>query len=248
MNKFSLQKEKAKEKMLEAIFEYAGACHVENIVNEMEDEDELIEKIPYPPELDTQIKKIIVDHHRKEGLKKVAKKLPKAAAIFFVVLISCALLVINVDAFRTRLLNFMIEIRDEYTSIDLRENPSKHSTDNDFFMSVECGDAYLPEFVPEGFSITDVETLTFTKSIRYSNDKNQTILFIQYSGENINLRVDTEDAKVKEILINGIEGISLEKDGYTTLVWHNNETSFYLESQIDKSLLVKMAESMKRKE
>lgn len=70
MNGFSVQKEAAKEKILEAILEYAGACHVENIINEIDEEDRLEKQILFPTELDTRINRLIANYNRKSRIEK----------------------------------------------------------------------------------------------------------------------------------------------------------------------------------
>lgn len=79
MNGFSVQKEVAKEKMLQAMLEYAGVCHVENINNEIDEEDRLEEQIPFPSELDERINKLIANYNRKSKIEKVWKG---ATAVF----------------------------------------------------------------------------------------------------------------------------------------------------------------------
>ena len=111
--------------MLEAMLEYAGACHVENISNEMQAEDELKEQVAFPRELDTKVKKLIIQYNRKEYVKKIWKTtkrlLPKVAVGFCAVFISFTILVTSVQAFRVKVLNFIIETGKEYTSINLKE-------------------------------------------------------------------------------------------------------------------------------
>jgi hypothetical protein len=250
MNDFLIQKEKAKEKMFEAMLEYAGACHAENIANEMKAEDELEEQIPFPPDLDARMRKLISRQDRKESFIKVrttaARILPKVAIFFFAAFVSFTILVTSVEAFRTKVLNFIIEVGKEYTSIDLKESDSDASSKGVSGIPPDWKGVYVPAFVPEGFKITKAESLMFTKIIHYSNDNGQLIVYQQHNGENTNIRVDTENAVSEEILINGLEGLLFEKKGTTTLVWHNNDFSFSLMSEIDKDELIKMAESIKK--
>ena len=251
MNDLSVQKEKAKEKILEAMLKYAGACHAENIANEMKVENEFEEQIPYPPELDVRIKKLIYRHNMKEyfrnGWETVARAFPKVAMFFFMLLISFTILVTSVDAFRVKVLNFIIEVGKEYTSIDFKENGSDALEKETSRIPLEWKDVYVPAFVPEGFKITKAESLKFTKIIHYSNDNGRLIVFQQHNGENTNKRVDSENADSENILINGLEGLLVEKNGRTTLIWHNNDFSFSLMSEVDKNELIKMAESIKIK-
>ena len=80
-----------------------------------------------------------------------------------------------------------------------------------------------------------------------SNCKGQVIVFVQYNSESSSLRVDTEEAKVEKIVINGSEGLLVEKEQLITILWHNDNSSFYLKSKTDKDLLIKIAESINYK-
>jgi hypothetical protein len=52
----------AKEKMLEALFEYAASCHVDNIIAENPVEDDSAPEFALPPEFDRRMKKLIAKH------------------------------------------------------------------------------------------------------------------------------------------------------------------------------------------
>lgn len=251
MNDFLEQKEKAKEKIFEAVLEYAGACHAENIAKAMLAEDELEEQISFPPELDARIKKLLSRYNMKVNLKTAwnttTKVFPKVATFFFVIFISFTILVTSVNAVRATVLNFIIEARKEYTNINLKEDGLDASQQEISGIPPEWKDVYVPTFVPAGFRITKAESLTFTKIVHYANDHGQLIVFQQHHGENINIGVDTENAVSERILINGQEGLLVEKNGRTTLIWHNNDFLYSLMSEIDKNELIKMAESIKMK-
>lgn len=70
MNDFSVQKEIAKEKMFEAVLEYAGACCAENIISEIEEVNGSQGQIPFSTELDKRIKRLIVSYNRKSRIEK----------------------------------------------------------------------------------------------------------------------------------------------------------------------------------
>lgn len=241
MNDFRIQKEKAKEKMFEAILEYAGACHAENIANEMQ-EDEPDEQIPFPSELDIRIRKLIARHNRKESIKRIwkttAKVFPKVAAIFCAAFISFTILITSVEAFRVKVLNFIIDVSKEYTNIDVENNNSSE-------IPSDWENIYIPEYVPEGFKISTTQKLAFSKIIVYKNNVGQSIIYTQSIGGKRNIRIDTEDAATEKILINENEGLLAEKNGRITIVWHNNDACFSLISEADKNELIKMAESIK---
>lgn len=240
MSDFLEQKAKAKARMLEAILEYAGACHVGNIAEEIQ-QDKAEEEPVFSSELDEKIKSIINQYNRKESLKKFrgisAKLLKSAAVVFFILFIGSSILLFSVEAFRVKAINFIMEIKKEYTEIRTK-SPGEDAA---------LKEIYLPDYIPEGFEISKTEVFSASKIIHYSNDKGQVIAFAQYNNENASLRIDTEEAKVEKIVINGSEGLLVEKEQLITILWHNDNFSFYLKSKTDKDLLIKIAESINYK-
>lgn len=240
MSDFSEQKEKAKERMLEAILEYAGACHAENTVKEIH-QDKVKEEPIFPSELDEKVKSIINQYNKKENLKKFRRAswrlLQRAAVIFFIFFIGSSILLFSVEAFRVKTINFIMETTKEYTEIKTESSGEDAALKG----------MYLPDYIPDGFEISKTELLSASKIIRYTNDKNQLIVFVQYKNENSSLRIDTEEAEVEKISINGFEGLLVEKEQLITILWHNEKSSFYLKSNIDKNLLIKMGESINYK-
>ena len=79
--------------------------------------------------------------------------------------------------------------------------------------------------------------------VSYVNNRDEEILFNQ-SPSGTNFQLDSENAEVKEININGNEAVILNKEGRTTLFWNNEEYSFYLISTIGEEELIKMSKSL----
>jgi len=104
MNDLEAQKEKTREKIFDAILEYAGACHAQDIVKEMDKEEREGELIFVPRELDARVKTLIARYYRKEKMKKIwalsGKVLSKVAVLFFITFVSFSLLVTIVESVR----------------------------------------------------------------------------------------------------------------------------------------------------
>ena len=153
----------------------------------------------------------------------------------------------SVQAFRVKVLNFFIEIGQEYTSIDLKDKGPSDSTRDFSGIPSDWENVYIPVYVPEGYKILKAQSLVTAKIIHYSNEKKRLIVFKQYIGKNTNIRVDTEDASVSKVTISGFEGLLTEKEGSISIVWHNDDMAFSLIGNADKKELIKMAESIKVK-
>lgn len=125
MSEHESAKVQATEKILEALFEYAAACHVQNILAENPLENDPAPDLALPPEFDRKMKKLIARHDRKETFKKIreetVKFLPKAAIFLLVLLGSFTVVVASVQALRVTALNMILNIQHQFTSIQIKD-------------------------------------------------------------------------------------------------------------------------------
>lgn len=51
---------------------------------------------------------------------------------------------------------------------------------------------------------------------------------------------------LSKVDINGMEGIIIEKDGVTIISWHDNNRSFYLQGEVEKSVLLEIVKNIEK--
>lgn len=243
------------EKRLNALLEYAGAGYVDYMAQLMDDDDKESdgeEPVIIPPEFDERMKKLI---HRYEGVekrkragKRARKVLARVAVILLILGGSLGILTTVSQAAKVKVYNFIIKVEEKFTSIHFIEKGGDSGTSGVKGIPSDWHDVYVPTYVPDGFEVVNAEDVGLIKIIDYKNSKGETITFDESPIESDKTEVDTENAYVEKVEVNGNEGLLIEKKGYTTLVWHNNDDVFYLRAQLDKSEVFKMAESVKSKE
>lgn len=246
------EKEKAKQKILETLFEYASLCHVENIIDEIEEERDgypLDKQIDFPIELDKKVREIIANHSKKTNHKRSRKAfkaaLPRLVAVLVLIFVITTIFVANVEAIRIKVLNFMMDETEKYTSVDIKEESDVLESESiSRAIPPDWEGQYAPTYIPEGFRITEAKNYNDTSSIVYLNDARQMILFQKWPRENVNLRIDTEGTDTTSININGFEGLLVEKDDIIRVMWYSDDVLFTISSQIDKNELIKIAESV----
>lgn len=236
----------AKEKMMEALFEYAAACHVDNILDENPIEHDSSLEFALPPEFDKKMKKIIARHDRKETLKALRKKtikyLPKAAIFLLVLIGSFTIVVASVEALRVKAINIIYDMQNQFTSIRTTdENNTKQLID-----IPQDWNGFVPNYIPPGFRIDNAEESKMMKIISYKNEQGQSIVFTQYLNLNTDLRIDTEGAAVQNITVQNNDALLSEKQGLISIAW-KGEYLFSLIGVADKTEMLKMAESIKKK-
>ena len=244
-------REKSKGKMLDILFEYVGECHVENTalsMAEADDEDEG-EEISPSPQFEQRMKKIFRSYERAEWLKRVGRKTGKIiirSAIILLILGSSLGIVTTVsDAAKVKIFNFFIDTKDKFTDIYFKEQEITPAEAEKRLK--KWHDAYIPTYIPEGFKVVNAEDLGLIRILDYDDNNGESIKYHCSPIEGFSLQVDTENAKVENIVFNhGEECMVIEKNGFTTLVWHNNEMLFSLRANLlERDEVIKIAESIK---
>lgn len=163
----------------------------------------------FPPELDQRIRKLIAKESAKERNKKRRKTalrmLRSAAAAIVILLGTCSVLFVTVEAFRLPIMNFFVEKTDSYWQMS-----GKPDTD-------KIPDDFNPED-PLGGIIPDDYFLAGVKGdwgsacyvAAYSNESGATFSFEALTADG-NSQIDSEDAQVTPIKQLGHDAkISLE--------------------------------------
>jgi hypothetical protein len=153
------------------------------------------------------------------------------AALLVIFLIS----VFTVDAFRLGVLNFLLRIGSEYTSVRLEDaDPA------------DGWDGRMPAYVPEGYEVQSTASNDMYRRIVYTmpSDGKKLIVFTEYVYDN-DVNVDTENAEYIGIVsVNGSEATLTIKDGLTNIVWSAGDRFYYMYGTITTDEIVRMAESV----
>lgn len=236
------------DKIMDGFYYYIGYHHTENnakILDKIKEGTDT-NNINYPKELNEWFNDYINKSKKLEKKNKRIKKinsLSKRVAIILITLVICiTTITFSVEAFRIKVLNFIIDKQERYTSIEVSgkqvENEKGKLLDN-------WTDFYLPDYVPEGFEIVNAEKYGNIRIIYYENKDGVEIEFSQSPNGN-NHQLDTENAQIDKIKIKDKEAILIEKNGLITLLWYNDEDTFNLIGKTDKNEIIKMAKSIRK--
>lgn len=149
-------------------------------------------------------------------------------------------LTLSVDAFRIRFFNMIIETSQRFSSVSMEEN---YKADYTTELPEEWGNYYYPTILPDGYKFFNAFETNDTKYMTFTNESGYEIRFIQ-GNISSELQLDSENGKMIEVKINGNKGIIVEKEGVHIISWHNNEKSFYIQGNVDKSTLLEISESV----
>lgn len=172
-----------------------------------------------PTDLDEKCRKLIdctfARKEREARLKRIGKSVTKAAVFLFVFLGLSAATVFSVEAFRTPFLNFLLDKSERFTTVGFKDGIDIPQQASDILTELE---ACLPDGYQEVVKLVKQDG-TFTAF--YQDADGHLISFESTLSANIK-NVDTEDAKVEKVLVNGsVEVMLIEKDGYRA-IWTDN--------------------------
>jgi hypothetical protein len=230
-------------RMLEAYYECIGEAHIENIIDELNEKKDEIDKIEVPESLDKWFYDFVEKDKKSKDRKKLLNRIKlfsrKAAVILLILISAMSALVFSVEAVRVRVLNFFMERNDKYTEVRINEETFDNLTPN-----FDWENYYQPNYMPEGYFFESAKAIGTLKVLKYTDGENQITLTQANTGTDFQL--DTENAILNEIYIDGNPGQLIIKEDKIILFWYNQEASFNIIGHVDKDEIVTIAESMKK--
>ena len=158
-----------------------------------------------------------VRHAIKAGLPRVMQI---AAAVLLVFFIGATVAIASVREVRVRVLQFLIQIEEEYTELSLVESPEES-----FSVPEGWRGLYYPSYIPEGFVMQSIDPY-FDRV--YFLDASGNLLDFMELTEDSYTNIDTENAEIQHILVNGSPSIISEKEGRGTVAWSGANRYFIL--------------------
>lgn len=143
----------------------------------------------------------------------------------------------SVSAIRGPVIRFVIEIYEKFSSLF-------YQAENE----ITQGIVYRPTYLPEGFKPAGDESIGIISIQRYENAEGREVIFRQYPLRKFELQADTEGILLEEIMVNRHQGVFYQNNGWNNLMWSDERCTFTLVAQIDKSDMIKIAESVKTAE
>lgn len=221
--------------------EYAAAVSDET--------DALLEEysnLEVPESLDSRVSGLMeqseLNARKKQRHRRISKFVKRAAIIVVSLGLLTAGVTMSVEAFRVRLFNIIIEVREKFSLIRFATTSPVDLTDD---LPADWS-GYYPTVLPDGYKFSSASQHSRIQNIIFVNSDFDEIYFSQGSISS-DLQLDTENAEVSEIKINGMEGLIVVKEELCAIVWHDNINTFYLDGYVDKSLLTEVAESIIKK-
>ncbi|WP_227836465.1 DUF4367 domain-containing protein [Clostridioides sp. ES-S-0001-02] len=195
------------------------------ILDDLPSDDEL--NHVFSKSFERKMKKLIKQQKRSSLTNKIIFYSKRTAIVFLIVLASLFTVTMSSEALRTRLYELVIRVYEDLTSFVFSTNDGEESLN---LKIIE------PKYIPNDFKEVDrVDNFIITYKNKNNIEINYT--FCEIGANSIIL--DTEDAKVENILINGNKAIYIEKETSIQLFWNDKKSIYLLSTDCYKEDLLK---------
>lgn len=209
---------------------------LDRLMQEYEQDEPLEKRLaqsegPMLRRIDRDIRKMRAWRCLRNTLLKVGK-IAASLMLFFYLSLSVALAAS--PEMRVNLMNFFMNIEERYTSFGFEE------TGEFVEVPAEWDGYYYPTYIPEGFEIDQVDYYGV-----YFKRNDGTMLDFEELGPDTYGNVDTENAKIDYININGHTALIAEKGKWVTILWSVDNRGLLIGYTGGREEAIKIAESVR---
>lgn len=223
-----------------ALMNLAVSDMLEQYGKELEEKYKDVEDVPPSPEAAEKFEKELNKAYRNGQLRSFRTKIAKfgryAVTVCAAFIIVFAVSVVSVDALRLRFLEWLVNIHETHTTINLLQNEKQNSN------------VILADHMPNGYELINYNNSGDLIEICYSNDTNNIKIRIYLNNFNdFTFNTDNENISSEEVYINGNKGQYQKKEFMSTIFWFSDEKSYCISTddmQITKKELVEIAQSL----
>lgn len=190
-----------------------------------------------------KMKKLIKENNRHLFINRIYKVTKRISIIIIAFIISVVTLTVTVEAFREKLVNIIKEVCEEFTLYKFRIKDGS---------VIEYSEFKFPQYMPSGLKEVEKHEYDDDIIIVYS-DGNSYVKYNTFKLSDGNLYIDTENANISKVMINGVEADYIVKKDDYKLVWEDGNHGYILmldyldpdKTKIGEKELIKIAESIK---
>ncbi|MDF1617916.1 DUF4367 domain-containing protein [Petrocella sp. FN5] len=239
MNKVSNEEKERLRRLNDAYLYDVGYHHVNDICDETDRLLEEYEDLEVPDSMNHWFIEYKNKFEKKERHRNILKKAldytKRTAILFSVVVVAGAIVTLMVKDFRVQFFEFAYEIMQK-----------ENNQNEDIYSELEVmSDYYYPRFLPEDFTLIKIKVQNDIKNLLFRNPEGEEILFSQ-TKMNTKLKYDIDTENITQVEINQNIGYLLVQDNMSIINWSEKDTSFTIQGNIEKSVLIDIAKSIKQ--
>ena len=198
-----------------------------------EDED-----ITYSPSHQKAMEGILRKLRRERRRKKLLSYTRRAAVFLLAAAVVSGIGIASVEAWRNKVFNMVLQFQSDHAQVSFEEKQE----------IVEAAGIQFG-YIPEGYSVQENNSKELGNDRRYislhfADGQGGSFSFSQNKIGGT-MKIDTENAEVKPVEINGCQGVLSIKDTIRILVWHDNEYIYAMDGNITAEELLKIARNIR---
>lgn len=166
-----------------------------------------------------------------------------AAIVIAMVAVAGSVAIATSQTFRVQVMQLLVNAEKEYTELKLQEDPAAS-----FDVPAEWVGENYPSFIPKGFTLGVVHSNIDFSSVTYMDTAGEMrkINFAEL-GESAESNLDTEDAVLEPVQINGHQGMLATKKNKISAYWDDGRHYFILIAEgLDRSTFLTIAAGVVR--
>jgi hypothetical protein len=228
-------KKQAADNSFDQLLEYAAARQLETLADTHPYERASEHK--FSPGFEKKMQLLFIREEKSNRFATLKKRALQTAAALLILILLSGVTIFSVEAWRVRVLNFIIEINEKSTSFLMKDGSI------DYSQFPETPGLHLPSYIPDGYTLEKIETSGSFNVVTYKNDGGDLIL-LQGLASGSSVGIDSEDAYHEQLLVNDEQAYYYFKNDYSTLLFGYKESKFLLGGLISRDEIIRIAESM----
>ena len=177
---------------------------------------------------------------RKERNKRFIKLVKICVCLLAAVLLSGAILMTNVEAFRAKVFEIFFYEQSNYIDFKQIEIPY----DKNGIIPSDWNGFWYPKQLPDGFTLADFTKNGQAIDLIFKNKNSDLIIFSQSPTDELNLLVDNTEQNPEKIEINSGTAYWRSIEGSNLLMWNKGEAFFLIQSELNKGDMIQIAENI----
>ncbi|MGO0884737.1 DUF4367 domain-containing protein [Clostridioides difficile] len=196
---------------------YKHASNAEKIILEQLPPNKELNHV-FSKRFERKMKKLIRQEKRNPFIKYTIIYLKRVAVVFLIVVTGLFTITMSVDALRNQFIKIVIEIYEDLTEFIFSKD-IQTDKDLDFILKE-------PKYIPKGFKEVEKENTLQGIFIRYENKNGSEIRYRSNQIDSNTVILDTEDAKVTDVMVNDYKAKYIIKDNSITIFWNDEENVY----------------------
>lgn len=183
--------------------------------------------------------KALLKYERRGSFGRFTTQLGRVVAAALVVVITLnTVLVVSVEAYREKFFEIIQTVTEKFTSFFIDADDDAPVTE---LVPID------PPYIPDGFDMIEQFSDAVSYTVIYLNEEGQEIYYVQSRVVDGEAHIDTEDAELQVIQIQGCVVYVVRKNDTTQLCWIDGDYEFLIISNTDYESIIAVAEEIIKK-